>query len=579
MRQQQANPTTIELMRIALAQINPVVGDISGNTELILAKLNAARDQGADLVVYPELAVIGYPPKDLLLKPAVIEDCGAAVSDLADHCRDIAAIIGYPCPAKTPHGLTLHNAAAFCYNGRIQHRHVKNLLPTYDVFDEHRYFEPGPEIDIVPYKDFNIGISICEDMWNDSHVFKRRLYKQNPIDRLAERGADLFINCAASPFVLDKQAFRLKLMGHVASRFDIPLFYCNQVGGNDELIFDGNSCAFDNQGRLIAHAGDFIQDLLVVDLPDRRAERIHARIEHYHKGIASVYHALVLGLQDYCRKCGFQSVVIGLSGGIDSAVAAAIAVAAIGKDHVRGIAMPSRYSSTGSVNDARALAERLGIMFHVIPIEQPHQAFEQLLEPHFRDYPQDTTEENIQARLRGVILMAFSNKYAGLLITTGNKSEVAVGYCTLYGDMAGGLAVLSDLPKTKVYELAEWINNDPASPLRINYGQGVIPQATIEKPPSAELRENQVDQDTLPPYEILDEIIERYVEQELPTDRIIEQTRLDPALVRNIIRLIDMNEYKRKQMPPGLKVTGRAFGFGRRMPIAQQYHGYGKTVM
>ncbi len=567
-------------MRIALAQINPTVGDIAGNAELIRTDIERARDLGAALVVFPELAIIGYPPKDLLLKPAVIRECGDAVEDLARSCRGIAAIIGYPAPSDRPRGRTLYNAAAVCYDGRVQSRQVKSLLPTYDVFDELRYFEPGPpaELTILPaLGGRKAGISICEDLWNEREVFTRQLYHTNPIDDLATAGADLFINCAASPFVLDKQAFRVKLMGHVAKRNGIPLLYCNQVGGNDELIFDGNSCAFDARGNLIAQAKDFEPDLLLVDLPESGggahvpAPHRTSRVETAREGLASIYHALVLGLRDYCRKCGFKSIVLGLSGGIDSAVVCALAADALGPENVRGVAMPSRYSSEGSKDDARALADSLGVTFHTIPIEGPHRALEELVEPYFDGRPRDVTEENIQARVRGVVLMAFSNKLGSLLVTTGNKSELAVGYCTLYGDMAGGLAVISDVPKTTLYQLARWINDDPASPLRQRFGKPVIPESTITKPPSAELRPDQHDQQSLPPYETLDEIIDRYVEREQSARRIVDETGFDPEVVLKMIRLIDLSEYKRKQAAPGLKITGRAFGFGRRMPIAQRY--------
>lgn len=563
-------------MRIALAQINPTVGDIAGNARLIALQIDQARRQGAQLVVFPELAIIGYPPKDLLLKPAAIDQSEAAIASLASGCQDIAAIIGYPCRAQGQAGLALHNAAAFCHGGRVVHRHIKSLLPTYDVFDERRYFEPGPAVDIVDFRGIKLGISVCEDLWNERDMFSRQLYHDNPIEQLAATGAGLFINCSASPFVLRKHEFRLKLFAHTVKRFRLPLLYCNQVGGNDELVFDGNSCAFDAAGRLIAQAKDFEPDLLLVDLPDTTPPSpIANRIETPKAGLESVYHALVLGLRDYCRKCGFRSAVVGLSGGIDSALTCALAVAALGRDNVRGIAMPSRFSSPHSIADAKELAARLGVAFDIVPIEAPHQAFEQVLEPLFRGRSPDTTEENVQARIRGTILMAVSNKFGSLLVTTGNKSEIAVGYCTLYGDMAGGLAILSDVPKTLVWQLARWVNDDPASPLRLQYGRAVIPESSITKVPSAELRPNQTDQDSLPPYEMLDQIIERYVEREQSAPQIIAETGFDPATVVRVVRLIDTNEYKRKQAAPGIKVTGRAFGFGRRMPIAQRFDSNG----
>ncbi len=559
-------------MKIALAQINPTVGDVAGNAAMIRADIARARRSGARLVVFPELAILGYPPRDLLLKPAVIEQCVTAVHDLAGECTDIAAIVGYPCPADGPSGRLLYNAAALCGEGRIIHRHVKSLLPTYDVFDEQRYFEPGPQVDVAQFAGLKLGISVCEDLWNDREMTGRQLYHDNPIEKLAAQGAQLFVNCSASPFVLGKQTFRLELFARAAKRHGLPLVYCNQVGGNDELVFDGNSCVLDARGQLIAHARDFEPDLLIVDVPvGNEAVAEPARIETPAAGTASLYHALVLGLRDYCRKCGFASAVVGLSGGIDSALTAALCVAALGRDKVRGVAMPSRYSSEGSVADAAALAQALHIQFDVVPIDEVHRAFERVLEPVFRGTPPGVAEENVQARARGVILMALSNKFGSLLVTTGNKSELAVGYCTLYGDMAGGLAVLSDVPKTLVWQLSRWINDDTQSPLRRIYGRAVIPENSITKPPSAELRPNQIDQDTLPPYEMLDAIIERYIEREHSARQIIADTGMDAATVYRVVRLIDTNEYKRKQAAPGLKVTGRAFGFGRRMPIAQRY--------
>jgi NAD+ synthetase len=571
-------------MRIALAQLNPTVGDIAGNTRLILEAIDQAKQQNADLVVFPELAVIGYPPKDLLLKPSIIEQCGKAVEHIAQHCTGIAAIIGYPAPSDQKTGRPLYNAAAVCRDGKLLHRHVKSLLPTYDVFDEHRYFEPGEPTDLTDFDGVKLGISVCEDLWNDEELFSRQLYHDNPISWLAEQGAELFINCSASPFFVRKREFRSKLLQHAAQRYGLPVIYVNQVGGNDELIFDGHSCVFDATGKMITQLKGFEPDLVTVELDCAAAQSGDAPcvgrpgpIVPAREGMAELYEALVLGVRDYCRKCGFESIVLGLSGGIDSAVTAAIAVGALGPGKVRGITMPSRYSSEGSKTDAQFLAERLGITFHTIPIEQPHKALEQLIEPHFQGLAPDTTEENIQARVRGIILMAFSNKFGSLLVTTGNKSEMAVGYCTLYGDMAGGLAVLSDVPKTMVYELAEWINTDEC-PLFGVSGQPPIPRDTITKPPSAELRPDQKDEDSLPPYAVLDEIIQRYVERDQSVKQILEETGFEPQIVHRWVAAIDRNEYKRKQSPPGLKVTGKAFGFGRRMPIAMRHDPTGNNL-
>ncbi|MFN3168301.1 MAG: NAD+ synthase [Phycisphaeraceae bacterium] len=587
-------------MRLALAQINPTVGDIPGNARLIRDAIEQAKAADARLAVFPELAIIGYPPKDLLLKPAAVAQCKDAVDQLANHCVGITAVIGLPLLSEKPAGRSLYNAAAICRDGRVVGHHLKHLLPTYDVFDEQRYFEPGPRIDLSDVDGVKLGVSICEDLWNDRASFARQLYHDNPIDELANAGAQLFINCSASPYVVRKHAFRLKLMANVAKRHRLPMVYCNQVGGNDELVFDGNSCVLDAGGNVIAHAKDFEPDLLIADVPvhaeanhvgrasrlpstntepDRRDARPTgppvSRIESPREGLASVYAALVLGLRDYCRKGGFKRIVMGLSGGIDSAVSCAVAVDAIGADNVHGVGMPSRYSSGGSVDDARALAENLNLRFDVIPIEPAHAAMEHMLTDVFAELapnlPGGVAEENIQARVRGNLMMALSNKTGALLVTTGNKSEMAVGYCTLYGDMCGGFSVLVDVPKLMVYDLAKWINEDEHSPLLLQYGKPVIPSDTITKPPSAELRPDQTDQDSLPPYEILDPIIERYVEREQSVATIIQETGYDAETVHRIARLIDRNEYKRKQAAPGLKITGRAFGFGRRMPIAQRY--------
>ena len=579
-------------MRIALAQINPTVGDIAANSRKTVEFVERARALGARLVVFPELSVTGYPPKDLLLKPGFVDDNLRAVDRIAAAVpAGVDVIVGYAHRNPNPVGRPLHNAVALLRGGRVVSRHFKTLLPTYDVFDESRYFEPGPVSEtenLVRVGDATVGLTICEDLWNDEKLIPRRLYHKNPIADLEAAGAEVLVNSSASPFVVGKHKFRLELFGSQVREHGSPLVYVNQVGGNDELVFDGNSVVFDAGGNVIAQAKDFEEDLLVVDVEPTRDTGVSpvpgarragpprspqpgstshgrdARVtgDFVPEPLESIYKALVLGLRDYVRKCGFKSVVLGLSGGIDSALTAALAVAALGKDHVVGVAMPSRFSSGHSVADARALADNLGIPFHVVPIKSIHDEYERTLAPAFAGRDRDVTEENLQARVRGGLLMAFSNKFNHLLLTTGNKSEVAVGYCTLYGDMCGGLAVISDVPKTTVWELSRWIN--------AREGREVIPRNSIEKVPSAELRPDQTDQDSLPPYDVLDAILFRYVEEERSAGEIVADG-FDRATVTRVIKLVDRSEYKRRQAPPGLKVTSRAFGFGRRMPIAQNY--------
>ncbi|MCY2952295.1 MAG: NAD+ synthase [Planctomycetota bacterium] len=561
-------------MRVALAQINPTVGDIGRNSARILEFVERAKGEGAELVVFPELALIGYPPKDLLLKPQFVEDNLRAVEMIASRVSGIDVVVGYADRNPQPVGRPLHNAVAFLRDGKVIARHFKTLLPTYDVFDETRYFEPGgasADNHLVRVGDVPIGLSVCEDLWNDERMVSRRLYHQNPIADLNRAGARVAVNASASPFVEGKHAFRLKLFAEQVRRFSTPLVYVNQVGGNDELVFDGNSVAFDAAGNVIGQAKDFEEDLLVVDVEEGSKVQgfKSSRVERPSTGIESIYKALVLGLRDYVGKCFFKSVVLGLSGGIDSAVTCALAVAALGKERVVGVSMPSRFSSEHSITDAKTLAANLGIEFHGVPIKAVHDAYEGSLASVFNpsgmgDWAlgDDLTEQNIQARVRGGILMAFSNRFNHLLLTTGNKSELAVGYCTLYGDMCGGLAVISDVPKTTIYELAGYIN--------ASAGRELIPRNSITKPPSAELRPNQTDQDSLPAYEVLDAILYRYVEEEKGAAEIIGEG-FDAATVLRVMKMVDRSEYKRRQAAPGLKVTSRAFGFGRRMPIAQNY--------
>ena len=552
-------------MRIALAQINPVVGDIDGNLAKHKMFLRDAASAGAQLVVFPELSLIGYPPKDLLLKSGFIDRQREALHELATESGGIDAVVGYAEVNQSPVGRPLHNSVALLSGGAVVDGHHKTLLPTYDVFDESRYFEPGPKTqknNLIRVCDVDVGISICEDLWNDERLIGRRLYHQNPIRDLHQQGAKLLVNASASPFVVGKHAFRLELFAEQVRGVNIPLAYVNQVGGNDELVFDGNSVVLAADGSILAQAKDFEEDLLIadVDVGDACREGDRHRRETPATGVESMRRALVLGLRDYVTKCGFGSVVIGLSGGIDSAVTAALAVEAFGPDKVVGVALPSRYSSEGSVTDARALADSLGVRMDTVAIEPMHAAYTDAL-GGVMDV-KGLTDENLQARIRGATLMAYSNNSGALLLTTGNKSELAVGYCTLYGDMCGGLAVISDVPKTDVYKLARHMNESA--------GREIIPENTITKPPSAELRPDQKDIDSLPDYDDLDAILERYIEHDESVAGIIADG-YDPADVRRVIGLVDRNEYKRRQAAPGIKVTSRAFGFGRRMPIAQQY--------
>ncbi len=502
--------------------------------------------------------MVGYPPRDLLLKPRFVQANVEAVRRIAETCVGIAALVGFVEPNTEPVGRMLRNAAAFCADGKIQSVHHKSLLPTYDVFDERRYFEPGPDVALVRHGGVEIGVSICEDLWNDEQVVGRRIYTRDPVGQIAAGGARLLINMSASPFVRDKHPFRVRLFGNQARKHRLPILFVNQVGGNDELVFDGASAAINAGGQVVAQAKAFEEDLLRVDL----GAPADNRIEPYPESLASVHDALVLGTRDYVRKCGFKRVLLGLSGGVDSAVTAAIATAALGSEAVTGVAMPSRYSSDHSRSDAEVLARNLGIDFRTIPIGPIHEVMEAYLKPHFAGRPTDIAEENIQARIRGVLLMALSNKFGWLLLTTGNKSEIAVGYCTLYGDMCGGLAVIADVPKMMVYALARHINE--------RAGREIVPSGTLTKPPSAELRPDQTDQDSLPPYEVLDEIVERYVTEEQSAEEIVA-AGLEAETVRKVVRLVDLSEYKRKQAALGLKVTTRAFGVGRRMPIAARF--------
>lgn len=553
-------------MKVALAQINTTVGDINGNVERMLQFADRAKAEGARLIVFPELAITGYPPMDLLLKTSLVEQNLEALETLTNNLRGIAAIVGYVDINKGS-GRPLRNAAAYIDDGEIKATQFKTLLPTYDVFDEDRYFEPATSYLVPTCDGFRIGLSICEDIWVSQQLLPKSRYLVDPVDKLIEHRPDLLINISASPFTAGKRELRDQLISDQALRHKVPVIYVNQVGGNDQLVFDGQSVCASADGTIVARAAAFDEDLLIVDV-ERTTKasvgsvQITGASQAPKSRIAEIYSALVLGTRDYMRKCGFTRAVIGLSGGIDSAVTYAIACDAIGPDNVLGIAMPSPHSSQHSLDDAAALAANYGTKYSIVPIEAAMHSFDRMLHPLFEGLPADVTEENIQARARGVILMAVSNKLGYLVLTTGNKSELAVGYCTLYGDMCGGLAVISDVAKMTVYALARYINESA--------GKDMIPCSTIEKAPSAELRPGQLDQDSLPPYQVLDDIIHEYVEERKTMDEIVG-LGFDAEVVKDVINRIDRNEYKRKQAAPGIKLTTRAFGVGWRMPIAQRF--------
>ena len=543
-------------MNIGLAQINTTVGDFAGNAAKILSAYRDLVSQGAELVVTPELSITGYPPLDLIFAGEFVERNLATLAELHTSLGEVPLVVGFIDRNTTGHGKPFFNAAAFLQKGQAPRIIHKRLLPTYDVFDEARYFEPGAASAPVEFGGKMLGITICEDLWTPEFL-PAPLYRVDPPADLVAAGADLLINLSASPFQYGKPVRRLQMLSTQAKRFKVPIYYCNSVGGNDQLVFDGHSLALSADGARCKELTGFKEELAVVDDPTDPFTPFN---DNHRDELGELYHALVLGLRDYFGKCGFKSAVLGLSGGIDSALTAVLAVEALGKENVTGAAMPGPYSSEGSVRDAISLAETLGIKFFNLPITHSYEVMKGGLQGVFADRPEDATEENLQARLRGVTMMALSNKFGSLLLTTGNKSELAVGYCTLYGDMCGGLAVISDLPKTLVYALSRWINRD----------REIIPVTTIEKAPSAELRPDQTDQDTLPPYDLLDAILALYVEENLPLREIVVRG-YDEALVRRITGMVDRNEYKREQAAPGLKVTGRAFGMGRRLPLAQRY--------
>jgi NAD+ synthase (glutamine-hydrolysing) len=541
-------------MKIALGQINPIVGDFAGNSAKIIDYAHRASAEGAGLVLFPELSVCGYPPRDLVERASFVEHNREAAEHIAAETQGIAVICGLVTPAHAETGKSVMNSAALLMDGRIKFVQSKMLLPTYDVFDEMRNFAPARSQLLFPFCGKQMALTICEDAWNDKHFWNRQLYSIDPVETLVRAGGNFVLNIAASPFWARKRELRHDMLATIAKNDRVPVVFVNQVGGDDSLVFDGSSLVFDREGKVIAQGKSFAEDLIFFD-SDTLTGEMHEQIAGEE---ASIYAALVLGTRDYVRKCGFKQVIIGLSGGIDSALTAVIAVDAVGAENVIGMGMPGPYSSEGSLSDAQELANHLGIRFEVLKISNIFESYQSTLREVFKGRPQDVTEENIQSRIRGSLLMAVSNKFGALVLSTGNKSEMGVGYATLYGDMAGGLAVIADVPKTLVYRLSRYVNSR----------QPVIPQASLEKPPSAELRPGQKDTDTLPPYEVLDAILEDYVEDSRSAEEISERHGFGLAVVKDVIRMVERNEYKRQQAAPGIKISPKAFGYGRRFPIA-----------
>ena len=544
-------------MKIALGQINPTVGDFSGNATKIIDFSRRAQAAGAGLIVFPELSVCGYPPRDLVERPSFVTHNREAAERIAAQTKGIAVICGLVTPADSDAGKSVMNSAALLMDGKIAFLQSKMLLPTYDVFDEMRNFAPARKQELFPFCGNRMALTICEDAWNDKQFWVKRLYTVDPVEALIQAGANLVLNISASPFWIGKRELRRDMLASIARQHNVPVVLVNQVGGNDSLVFDGSSLVLNREGNLIAKGRSFEEDLIYFDSQTLTGE-MHEQVAGDE---ASAYSALVLGTRDYIQKCGFQKAIVGLSGGIDSALTAVIAADAVGAENVIGVGMPGPYSSPGSIADARALARNLGIRFELLSINPAYEAYRQILSGVFAGLPQDVTEENIQSRARGALLMALSNKFGAIVLSTGNKSELGVGYCTLYGDMVGGLAVISDVPKTLVYRLSAYVNSR----------RPVIPQASLEKPPSAELRPDQKDSDSLPPYEILDAILEDYIEDSHSAEQIAADRKFDIELVKRVIRMVDRAEYKRQQAAPGLKISPKAFGYGRRVPIAAKF--------
>jgi NAD+ synthase (glutamine-hydrolysing) len=541
-------------VKIALGQINPTVGDFSGNAAKIVDFARRAQSGGAGLVLFPELSVCGYPPRDLVERPSFVTHNWEVVERIALETRGIAVVCGLVTPAEAETGKSVMNSAALLQDGRVAFLQSKMLLPTYDVFDEMRNFAPAKSQKLFPFCGKQMALTICEDAWNDKNFWNRRLYTFDPVEALIQAGGNFMLNISASPFWLGKRELRLEMLATIARNYNVPVVMVNQVGGNDSLVFDGSSLVLDPKGKVIAQGKSFEEDLIYFDSNTLTGE-IHEQIAGEE---TSAYAALVLGTQDYVRKCGFKRVIVGLSGGIDSALTATIAADAVGAENVIGVGMPGPYSSPGSIDDAKALAKNLGIRFEVLCITEIFESYRKTLGKVFAGCQEDVTEENIQSRARGTLLMALSNKFGAIVLSTGNKSELGVGYCTLYGDMAGGLAVISDVPKTLVYRLSHYVNSR----------RDVIPRASLEKPPSAELRPDQKDSDFLPPYEVLDAILENYVEESRTAEQIAADRGFDIGVVRRVIRMVNGAEYKRQQAAPGIKISAKAFGYGRRFPIA-----------
>lgn len=543
-------------MNIVLASINPTVGDLKGNFEKILKEINEAKKLRADLIIFPELSLLGYPPLDLLDKKSFVDEAIYYHQKIAEQTKGIGVIFGSVTRIEDKIGTNLFNSAIFCFDGEIKSIHRKSLLPNYDVFDEVRYFEPSPEISLMEFKGVKFGVTICEDAWNDKDFWVHRKYEFDPVEEVVKLGADIIVNISASPFSIGKEKIRTEMFSQIARKHKRTVLFINQVGANTDLIFDGSAKVFDRNGDLIIASNRFEETKVLFD-----TDKVYTKLNYqFAEDIEDVYNALILGIRDYCKKTGFEKVVLGLSGGIDSAIVAVLAKEALGEENVLCVMMPSQYSSEGSIKDSQKLIQNIKVKSTIIPIQSLFEEFKESLSREFQNSPEDITEENIQSRIRGVLLMALSNKFGYLLLATGNKSELATGYATLYGDMCGGLAPISDVYKTKVYELARFINRN----------KEIIPIEIINKVPSAELRPNQTDQDTLPPYDVLDKILYYYIEEAKEEDEIVE-LGFERSLVKKVLKMVDRAEYKRKQAAPGLKVTSKAFGTGRRFPIVQRW--------